>query len=238
MIRNNLSGSAPFVPSTRSETVAFASAKAQPKAMDLEEFTEYLDASLRQFREKTQRWDFEGLVTFLDGIPKVNPHQHITGSVGSPELLGMAIQIYQEDPAAREAFLEYVISTDLMRPEIARHFFKLSSTAMLQWLQSHIPYRATPRDFDHADDRLSLVRLAFQSSHPGTSELLEEAYKSVAIENQAHGVSEVWFRTSLGDHAEEAFDRVTQSALRGASKAEAASESPLNVRCLTSCYSH
>lgn len=227
---NHLTDLGKFLPSTQPDLMGFAPANVDPMSLSLEEFTDYLDKSLRQHRNQTERWDFEGLVAFLDGIPKTNPHQHITGSVGSPELLKLALQIYQEDPAAREEFLDYATSTDLMRPEIARHFFRLSNNAMLQWMQSHIPLNVAPGSFGQADDRLSLVRLAFQSGHPGTGELLEEAYKSVALENQAHGVSDVWFRTSLGDQDADAFGRVAQSAIRGASQAEAVSNSPLNVR--------
>ena len=208
MIRNNLSGFAPFVPSTRSETAAFAPAKAHPKAMDVEEFTEYLDASLRQFREKTQRWDFEGLVTFLDGIPKANLHQHITGSAGSPELLGMAIQIYQEDLAAREAFLEYVVSTSFMRPEIARHFFKFSSTAMLQWLQSHIPYRATPRDFNHEDVTYTGVLMSDLLEYAGMADTatnvhmvtLDEYAVDVSVADMKAGVADYLVKEGQIDH--------------------------------------
>lgn len=230
MIQNIRTGSSGFPSPARAKTLGPARGGVDPRCMSLEELTRDLDERLRQGSEQSARWDFEGLVSMLDGIAKANPHQHITGSVGSPELLELTIQIYREDPVARDAFLDYVLSTGLMRPEIARHFFSLSKNALLQWLQSHIPLSSTPGDFNQADDRLSLVRLAFQSGHSGTGDLLEEAYKVVALENHAHGVSDVWFRTSLGDHDAEAFDQVTQSAIRGASKAESDSDSPLNVR--------
>lgn len=230
MIGDKALDSSSFMSPSRHEVMGFAPGAVDPRGMSLDELTEHLDAGLHRQREQNSRWDFDGIVSFLDGVAKANPHQHITGSVGSAELLNRALEIYQEDPSAREAFLDYAISTGLMRPEIARHFFRLSNNAMLQWLQSHIPLSSTPTDFSQADDRLSLVRLAFQSGHPGTGELLEEAYRGVALENHLHGVAEVWFRTSLGDHNAEAFDRITQSAIRGASRAESESDSTLNVR--------
>ena len=230
MSLDNPVGAREFASPRRPESLGFALSEVDPRGSSLDEFTRRLDEGLRDHRERGARWDFRGLVSFLDGIAKTNPHQHITGSVGSPELLCLAFQIYQEDPVAREAFLDYTTSCNLMRPEIARHFFRLSTSAMLQWMQSHIPFSSTPNDFSQADDRLSLIRLAFQSGHDGTSELLEEAFRCVALENRLHGVTEVWFRTSLGDHDAEAFERVAQSAIRGATRAEAESNTPLNVR--------
>ncbi|MCI0795387.1 MAG: hypothetical protein J4N99_01085 [Chloroflexi bacterium] len=230
MSRNNSVGSDGFVSHRRAAAAGFTPGGLDPRGMSLDEFTKHLDVGLRKQHEQSAAWDFEGLVAFLDGVAKANPHQHITGSVGNPELLRLALQIYQEDPASREAFLEYATTSDLMRPEIARHFFQLSINAMVHWLQTHIPLSSTPDDFSQADDRLNLVRLAFQSGHTGTNELLEEAYRCVALENQLHGVAEVWFRTTLGDHDAESFERATRSAIRGASRAEADGGSPLNVR--------
>ena len=118
MSRNNSVGSDDFVSHRRAAAAAFPPGGLDPRGMSLDEFTEHLDVGLRKQHEQSTAWDLESLVSFLDGVAKANPHQHITGSVGNPELLRLALQIYQEDPASREAVLEYANTSDLMRPGI------------------------------------------------------------------------------------------------------------------------
>jgi hypothetical protein len=105
-------------------------------------------------------------------------------------------------------------------------------------LVSHIPLPRDPDDFKDADDRLSLVRLAFQSDHESSLGLLKEAYRTVALENAAHGVTEVWFRTSLGDHESDAFVDAARVALEGAGEVNEDLGIPLSVRFLVGMRKH
>jgi hypothetical protein len=56
---------------------------------------------------------FPRLVRILNRIAKVNPHQHITGSVGQRSLLKRVIQVYRQDSLARKAFLDYPDKSNL-----------------------------------------------------------------------------------------------------------------------------
>ncbi|HZA21521.1 MAG TPA: hypothetical protein VFA32_02780, partial [Dehalococcoidia bacterium] len=69
-------------------------------------------------------------------------------------------------------------------------------------------------------------------------ELLKEAYRTVALENAAHGVIEVWFRTSLGDHESEAFVDAARVALEGAVEVNEDTGIPLSVRFLVGMRKH
>jgi len=173
---------------------------------------------------------FTELVQVLDRIAKVNPHQHITGSVGDPAPLKVAIHVYRQDPKARDALLDYVETRGFIAPEERMEFFGRCDDDLVRWFQRQIPLNRDPYNFEEADDRLNLVRFAFQSSHRDASALLQEAYRTVALENAAHGVQEVWFRTSLGDHGDGALERALDSAIAGAKQAEEESGAAIGVR--------
>ena len=177
----------------------------------------------------TADWKFRRLVGILDRVAKVNPHQHITGSVGDRSLLKQVIQIYRRDSQARDAFLDYAEECRFIRRKQRTGFFEHSDDDLVTWLQKHIPLDGDPKDFDEADDRLNLVRMAFQSRHEDSFMLLREAYRQVALENAAHGVSEVWFRTSLGDHVDGAMAAAMEAAIEGARRAEVEAGEPLRV---------
>jgi len=197
-----------------------------------------LDVLLIANKVRQGSWEFPDLVTMLDSVTKVNPHQHITGSIGDPDLLKQVIQVYRQDQSARSAFLDYVLDSFIAREDEIPGFFEQPDDALVHWFQRKVPLVGDPWDFGEADDRLSLVRLAFQSQHPDSLDLLQEAYRTVALENAAHGVEEVWFRTSLGDHESESFLTAAGAALRGARSAVAESEFSLRVRYLVGMRKH
>ena len=169
------------------------------------------------------------LVALLDRVNKVNPHQHITGSVGDRPLLRQVIQVYREDASAKEAFLDYAVDQGLARRKKLTALVEQPDEGLLDWVEGRIPLPGVPRNFGEADDRLTLTRLAFQSKHPSALELLRQAYRTVALENSAHGVTHVWFRTSMGDHQDGSFEPAARAALDGARMAEEDAEVPLTV---------
>lgn len=197
-----------------------------------EELSDALDRLLATRKDSPVSLQFPQLVRLLDGVTKVNPHQHITGSVGHRDLLRRVIRIYQHDAAARAAFLEYVASQGMVENHALGRFFSQSPADLLRWMEAHIPLPGDPLDFEDADDRLGLVRLAFQSGGVESHSLLREAYRTVALENLAHGVTEVWFRTSLGDHESEAFLEAAGAALEGAGAVDSDAAIPISVRFL------
>jgi hypothetical protein len=211
-------------------TVIGPNGRVESRSLGVEELAYVLDVLLVANKVKQGSWGFPDLVTMLDSVTKVNPHQHITGSIGDPDLLRRVIQVYRQDQSARSAFLEYVLQSFIVREDEIPGFFEQSDDALVPWFQRKVPLAGDPWDFDEADDRLSLTRLAFQSQSPDSWELLQEAYRTVALENAAHGVEEVWFRTSLGDHQKDSFVRAAGAALRGAQSAVAQAEFPLRVR--------
>lgn len=202
------------------------------------ELSETLDMLLASQNQQGDTEQFPGLVQLLDGVSKVNPHQHITGSVGSRDLLERVIGIYQQDSDARSAFLDYVASRRILAEDELGGFFLQSQEELLRWFEVHIPLPGDPDDFKEADDRLGLVRLAFQSDHDSSLELLKEAYRTVAMENMAHGVTEVWFRTSLGDHESDAFIDAAKVALEGAGAVNEDTDIPISVRFLVGMRKH
>jgi hypothetical protein len=208
-------------------TVIGPNGRVESRSLGVEELAYVLDVLLVANKVKQGSWGFPDLVTMLDSVTKVNPHQHITGSIGDPDLLRRVIQVYRQDQSARSAFLEYVLQSFIVREDEIPGFFEQSDDALVPWFQRKVPLAGDPWDFDEADDRLSLTRLAFQSQSPDSWELLQEAYRTVALENAAHGVEEVWFRTSLGDHQKDSFVRAA-----GQLSAERNRRWPrLNFRC-------
>lgn len=212
--------------------------RVESRSLGAEDLAYVLDVLLIANKVKKGSWEFSDLVALLDSVTKVNPHQHITGSIGDPDLLQRVIQVYRQDQSAREAFLDYVLNSFIVREDDIPGFFDQPDDALVEWFQRKIPLPGDPSDFSEADDRLSLTRLAFQSQHPDSSDLLEQAYRTVALENAAHGVEEVWFRTSLGDHECDSFLRAAGAALRGAQSAVAESEYSLRVRYLVGIRKH
>lgn len=191
-----------------------------------------MDELLYAERSKSRVWQFAHLVRVLDQVDKVNPHQHITGSVGGGIPLKLVIQTYRRDHQARSAFLAYAEAHRLIPPQERSGFFDQRDDDLMRWFQRQIPLPRDPNDFQDADDHLSLLRLAFQSRHEDKTELLREAYRRVALENAAHGVREVWFRTCLGDDEGETLLRSAQAAIEGAVQAEIEAGVPLRVRFL------
>jgi hypothetical protein len=212
--------------------------RVESRSLGAEELAYVMDVLLIAGKVKHGSWDFSDLVSLLDTVTKVNPHQHITGSIGDPDLLKRVIQVYRQDQSARSAFLDYVLNSFIVREDALPGFFEQSDDALVQWFQRKIPLNGDPRNFDEADDRLGLTRLAFQSQHPDSMPLLEEAYRTVALENADHGVAEVWFRTSLGDHQKDSFLKAAGAAIRGAQSAVAESEYSLRVRYLVGMRKH
>ena len=176
------------------------------------------------------RTGFPRLVQVLDRFAKINPHQHITGSVGDPALLRYAIQVYRQDSQVASRFLDYVEKSGFIDPQERKGFFRRTDSDLVRWFQRHIPLDQDPHGFEEADDRLNLARFAFQSNHQESAMLLKEAYRTVALENAAHGVEEVWFRTSLGDHEGPGMRQALDSAIEGARQAEEESGASINVR--------
>ena len=125
-----------------------------------------------------------------------------------------------------------------MRQEDLGSFFKQTDDELLGWIGQNIPLQQDPIHFAEADDRLSLTRLAFQSSHESAADLLTDAYRTVALENLSHGVTEVWFRTSLGDHEDETFAAAAQAAINGGKQAEQESNVPFQVRFVVGMRKH
>lgn len=201
-----------------------------PEGMDSGDLARMLDERANLEIPAIQRAGFPALVRVLDGIAKVNPHQHITGSVGNPNLLKRALYIYRNDPSAGEAFLNFLVENEMIRPQDSESFLQHSDEDLIQWLLRNIPFQHAPIHFEHGDDRLSIVRTAFQSNHPESIKLLKDAYRVAALENISHGVSELWFRTSLGDHDNETFVEAAQAAIEGAKQAELEADSAIKVR--------
>lgn len=174
----------------------------------------------------------QGLVALTAGIrrvKKLNPHQHMTGSVGDGGLLRRVIQIYREDATAGNRFLDYISSRGMIESSERNGFFQQTDTYLVRWLGARLSIGHNPSGFAECDRHLDMARLAFQSQHPGALDLFREAYRRVALENLADGVSEVWFRTTLGDQADGRFAR---GALTGAKEAERESNGRLKVRFL------
>ena len=172
---------------------------------------------------------FRSLVTGVRRVMKVNPHQHITGSVGDGDLLRRVVQIYREDTAVGDRFLDYISSIGMIKSSEREGFFNQTDADLVRWLEARLSIGHNPGEFPECDRHLDMARLAFQSLHPEATELFRQAYRRVALENLADGVSEVWFRTTLGDHAD---GRYARAALEGARDAERDSEGGLKVRFL------
>jgi hypothetical protein len=209
-----------------------ATGQIDSRPLNSEELAQGLDCLLATEQGERPCWQFSHLVRILDRVTKVNPHQHITGSVGGQNLLQRVVQVYRQDPIAGRAFLEYVDKRRLTHFRELEDFFQQPDDALLRWFERQIPLPGDPESFKEADDHLNLARLAFQSRHGSSFELLREAYRTVALENLAHGVAEVWFRTSLGDHEDDSFASAAQAAIQGAKQAELEAEAPLKVRFL------
>lgn len=174
-------------------------------------------------------WDFGSLVNGVRRVMKVNPHQHMTGSVGDIGLLRRVIKIYREDAVVGDRFLDYISSRGMIAPSERKAFFQRTDTYLVKWLESRLSIGRDPGGFPECDQHLDMARLAFQSQHPDSPELFRQAYRTVALENLTDGVSEVWFRTTLGDQAD---GRYARAALVGAKEAECESGGRLKVRFL------
>lgn len=175
---------------------------------------------------------YQGFQTLAAGVRrviKVNPHQHMTGSVGNVDLLRRVIQIYREDAEVGGRFLDYISSRGMIQPSERRGFFQKTDANLTRWLESRLSIGHNPGGFPECDRHLDMARLAFQSQHPDAPELFRQAYRTVALENFADGISEVWFRTTLGDQVDGKFAR---AALAGAKEAEYESGGRLKVRFL------
>jgi hypothetical protein len=209
-----------------------ATGQIDSQALSTEELAQSLDGLLGAEQTEKSCGQLSLLVRILDRVTKINPHQHITGSIGSRQLLQRVVQVYRQDPLARETFLDYINQRRLAHFKEPEDFFQQSDEALLRWFEHQIPLSGDAGCFKEADDHLSLARLAFQSRHEASFELLREAYCTIALENLAHGVTEVWFRTSLGDHEDDSFTKAAQAAIQGARQAELEARVPLSVRFL------
>jgi hypothetical protein len=209
-----------------------ATGQIDSQSMNAEDLAQVLDGLLATEQTEKSGRQFPQLVHILDRLAKINPHQHITGSVGSRGLLQRVVQVYRKDSLAREALLEYMDKCPLAHLKEPEGFFQQSDDALLRWFERQFPLPSEPGSFKEADDHLNLARLAFQSKHETSFELLQDAYHTVALENLAHGVTEVWFRTSRGDHENDSFSNAAQAAIQGARQSELEAKTPLKVRFL------
>jgi len=151
---------------------------------------------------------FAAVMNGLDGIDKVNGHQHVTGSADA-ELLGQALVIYREDAVSGDLLLGYLVDAGLIRQNEREGFFGQEDDVIIALFQKWMAYSrdAVPANFAEADNHFNFLRFAVSSSSVGSAELLGNAIAHIAIvDNYEHGVNEVWFRTSLGDHTGEAFE--------------------------------
>ena len=172
-------------------------------------------------------WSFHSLVMAVRRVTKVNPHQHMTGSVGDAQLLRRVVHIYRDDTNVGARFLDYISSRGMINSSEREGFFNKTDAELVRWLGARLNIGHDPGGFPECDRHLDMARLAFQSQHPDALELFRQAYRRVALENFADGVSEVWFRTTLGDQAD---GRYANAALEGARKAEEDSGGRLKVR--------
>lgn len=174
-------------------------------------------------------WGFRSLVTAVRRVIKVNPHQHMTGSVGDAKLLRRVVQIYREDTTVGTRFLDYISSRGMIKSSERAGFFDQTDAYLVRWLEARLSIGHNPGEFPECDRHLDMARLAFQSQHDDAPQLFHQAYRRVALENFADGISEVWFRTTLGDQTD---GRYARAALEGAREAERDSEGLLKVRFL------
>lgn len=198
-------------------------------AEDLSAALDYLRSTQNAARESEQ---FSKLVQLLDGVTKVNPRQHITGSVGDRDLLRRVVQVYQQDPASRAAFLEHVARLGIVEEAELGRFFLQSEDDLIRWFQMHTGLSGDAEGLKEANERLDLVRLAIESETPEAVALRRECCRIVALENAAHGVSEVWLRTSLGDLEGAFYGDAAADALDGVEEANCGSIPAVNVRFL------
>jgi hypothetical protein len=209
-----------------------ANGRVDAQNLDAAELAQTLDYLLETEPTQKSGGPFPLLVRILDRIAKVNPHQHITGSVGQRSLLKQVIRVYRQGSIPTKSFLDYIDKSNLAHFTGLESFFRQSDDALPRRFEHQILFPGDPESFQEADDNSNLTRFAFQSGHEASFELLREAYHDVALENLAHGLTEVWFRTSLGDHGDDSFANAAQAAIQGARQAEMEAEAPLSVRFL------
>lgn len=195
----------------------------------VQELSNVLDGTLRAQTAENTHQDFASLVGVLRRIKKVNPHQHMTGSIGGPSLLELVAGIYRRDPEVGNRFLDYVTDMGMLRLAERKGFFMNSDAAIARWMEPRVRLPGKPGEFAASDRHLDMARLAFQSSNVHALELFHEAYRQVALENFADGVGEVWYRTTLGDQDDGQYAR---AALNGAISAQEETHGRLKVRFL------
>ena len=178
---------------------------------------------------------FGSLVSALRKVNKVNPHQHITGSIGQRELLEQVVRVYRADPEVRERLLDYTQSQGLLAHDARDQLFDMPDSAIAEWLEKRIPLRREPGEFAESDRHLNMARLAFNSSNPEAITLFRQAYRQVAMENFEDGVTEVWLRTTMGDQSDGTFAR---AALEGARHAERETGENIQVRFMVGMRKH
>ena len=178
---------------------------------------------------------FVSLISALRTVEKVNPHQHITGSIGQRELLEQVVRVYRSDPEVRERLLDYAESQGILDPQARDQLFQMPDSRLAEWLERRIPLSREPGVFAESDRHLNMARLAFNSSHPDVIPLFRQAYRQVALENFADGVVEVWLRTTMEDHADGSFAR---AALEGARQAERDTGERLRVKFMVGMRKH
>ena len=200
-----------------------------PVGLSAGQLSEILNELVTAHKLGTGLWGFVALVSTLKQIRKVNPHQHITGSICSPELLKRVIRIYENDPVAQTRFLDYVESQEFINAKERKGFFDQPEATLVGWLERRIPLDHQPGEFAESDLHLNMVRLAFQSNHSDTTELFREGYRKVGMENLEDGIGEVWLRTTMGDYTNESY---ALAALEGAKQAELESGGALRVKFL------
>ena len=57
--------------------------RVESRSASTEELAFVLDVLLIAQKVRKKDWEFSDLVALLDQVSKVNPHQHITGSIGN-----------------------------------------------------------------------------------------------------------------------------------------------------------
>ncbi len=178
---------------------------------------------------------FLSMVSALRKVKKVNPHQHITGSIGQRELLEQVVRVYRADPEIKERLLDYAESRGILDSCARDQLFQMPDSSLAEWFERQIPLNREPGNFAESDRHLNMARLAFSSSHPEAMTLFRQAYRQVGLENFADGVTEVWLRTTMGDHADGSFAR---AALEGARQAERETGESLQVKFMIGMRKH
>jgi hypothetical protein len=194
-----------------------------------------IDELVNERKSGETRDGLVSLISVLRKVKKVNPHQHITGSIGTRELLIQVVRVYRSDPEVKERLLDYAESQGILDPEARDQLFQMPDSSLAEWLERRIPLSREPGNFAESDRHLNMARLAFNSSHPEAIPLFRQAYRQVALENFADGVVEVWLRTTMGDHADGSFAR---AALEGARQAERETGESLRVKFMVGMRKH